>query len=334
MFIDEAVIHVKGGKGGNGCLSFRREKYVARGGPDGGDGGTGGNVVFVADHSVQTLLDFQYRSHYSGGNGGHGSGKNMTGRDGETVRVHVPCGTILSDLKTSIVLADLTESGAEFVAVRGGRGGRGNKSFATATNRVPRECTPGQEGEQLDLKLQLKLIADIGLVGFPNAGKSTLLSVISAARPKIANYPFTTLEPYLGIVELPGERRFVIADIPGLIEGAHQGTGLGDRFLRHIERTRVLLYVLDGSAQDGKDPVDAQRILENELSAYSPELTDRPFAVAVNKMDLPDAEHGLRSVQNEIKAPVFAISGLRREGLRHLLEGLWKMLPSNQTREE
>jgi len=326
MFIDEAVIHVRGGRGGNGCLSFRREKHVPRGGPDGGGGGGGGHVILVADESVTTLLDFQYRQHFRGGNGAHGSGQNKTGRDGATTRVVTPCGTVVSDRHTGEVLADLKQHGAELVAARGGRGGRGNKAFATSTHRVPREWEPGQEGEERDLKLELKLIADVGFVGLPNAGKSTLLAAISAARPKAAAYPFTTLQPYLGIVQLPGERRFVAADIPGLIEGSHHGQGLGDRFLRHIERTRLILYVLDAAACDGTEPARAFELLRSELRAYSPALAERPFAVAANKVDLPPAQTSLEPLKDSLACQLWPISALQRKGLRSLLEALWKML--------
>ena len=326
MFVDEAVIHVRAGRGGDGSVSFRRLKFVPHGGPDGGEGGRGADVILVADNSVCTLLDVQYRPHFRAPKGGHGSGQNKTGRDGRTLRVRVPCGTIVLEASTGYTLADLKEHGAECVAARGGRGGRGNKAFATATHRVPREHEPGGEGEERDLRLELKLIADVGLVGLPNAGKSTLLSVISAARPKIANYPFTTLEPYLGIVELPGGRRFVVADIPGLIEGSHKGRGLGIRFLRHIERTRVLLYVLDAAATDGIEPERALTLLRGELRSYSEALLERPFAVAANKIDLLGDECLPEPLQADARAPVFPISALQRRGVRDLLEGLWALL--------
>lgn len=326
MFVDEAVIFVRGGRGGNGCVSFRREAFVPRGGPDGGNGGRGGDVVLVADESVQTLLDFQYRPRYHAQKGSHGSGNNRTGRDGKTLRVRVPCGTIVRDAVTGQVLADLIDHDDECVVARGGRGGRGNKAFATPTHRVPYEAEPGEEGEDRQLRLELKLIADIGLVGLPNAGKSTLLSVISAARPKIASYPFTTLEPYLGIVDLPGARRFVVADIPGLIEGSHGGRGLGIRFLRHIERTRALLYVMDAAASDGIEPVRAYETLRGELRAYSPALLERPFAVALNKIDLLGQDATFRIVADRVQAPLYPISALNKQGTRELLEGLWTLL--------
>ena len=321
-FIDRVVVHVKAGDGGSGIVSFRREKYVPMGGPDGGDGGRGGDVVVVGDHNLSTLLDYTYRDSWTAASGEHGSGSNKTGRSGDDVILPVPVGTIIKDLDTSARLGEVLDDGERVVVSRGGRGGKGNAYFATATHQSPREYQPGEDGERRTLELELKLIADVGLVGQPNAGKSTLLSVISAARPKIGDYPFTTLSPNLGVVQLSDGRTFVVADLPGIIEGAHEGRGLGLQFLRHIERTRVLAFLVPIDAIDWQDEYDQ---LRREIEAYSPELAQKPHCVVFTKMDL---------LANEppppIDAPdafgVFAISAAGRVGLDALLAGWWSRL--------
>lgn len=321
MFIDRAVIEVKAGGGGNGCVSFRREKSIPKGGPDGGDGGDGGAVALVADENLSTLLDFQYRRHYRAQRGAHGEGATRHGRRGGSLVVPVPVGTLVKDADTQDVLADLIQHGQRVVVARGGRGGRGNARFATATRRAPRQAEPGTLGQERRVELELKLIADAGLVGFPNAGKSTLLSRVSAARPKIADYPFTTTEPYLGVVAAPDGRSFVLADIPGLIEGAHQGAGLGHTFLRHIARTRVLIHLIDLSATD-RDPLRDFETVNNELWQYDQRLRERPMLVALNKIDVPEARASAPAVSAAIQAGgyrVFAISGVTGEGVDALM---------------
>ncbi len=297
MFVDEIDIFVKGGDGGAGCVSFRREKYVPRGGPDGGDGGDGGSVWLEADPALTTLLDYHYKRHYHAERGTHGEGSNRHGASGRDLCLRVPVGTVVTDRDTGDALADLAEPGARALAIRGARGGRGNARFATSTNRAPRRADLGRPGPERWLHLELKLLADVGVIGFPNAGKSTLVSRLSAARPKIADYPFTTLRPTLGIVRVDDERSFVIADLPGLIPGAAEGRGLGHQFLRHVERTRLLLHVLDLDPQTGRDPVDDLAVIDRELAAYSPELARRPQIVVANKSDLPEAADRRASVE-------------------------------------
>src|SRR4051794_1372659 len=286
MFVDEAIIQVKAGDGGDGCVSFRREKYVPKGGPDGGDGGAGGSVIFEADVNKNTLLDFAGRHHWRAERGEGGMGKKMSGLSGEDLVIRVPPGTLIFDDEYKTLLADLDAAGKRVTIARGGKGGRGNWHFKSSTNQTPRYAEPGTEGEERHLKLELKLIADVGLVGMPNAGKSTLLRATSSARPKVADYPFTTLEPQLGIVELSGDRRIVMADIPGLIEGAQHGAGLGHAFLRHIERTKVIVHLLDLYPPDGSNPADNYRKIRGELEAFSPELAGKRELIAANKMDL------------------------------------------------
>jgi len=286
MFIDEVRILVKAGDGGNGCLAFRREKFVPRGGPSGGDGGRGGDVVLVATEHQNTLLQFRYNPEHKAERGRHGEGSNRTGADGRSIEVEVPVGTIVYDESNGERLYDFTHAGERFTVARGGRGGKGNARFATSTHQAPTEHEPGRSGEEKHLRFELKLLADVGLVGFPNAGKSTLISRISAARPKIADYPFTTLEPNLGVVELPDYRSFVVADIPGLIEGAHLGHGLGIQFLRHIERTRLLVHLVDVSEASGRDPVHDFDTVMEELASFSDELVKKPMVVVASKMDI------------------------------------------------
>ena len=327
MFVDEAVIHVKAGDGGNGCVSFRREKYIPKGGPDGGDGGNGGSVVFLADPNKNTLLDFAGRHHWRAKKGEAGMGKKMYGKGGEDLVIHVPPGTQVYDLDNQILIADLDAPDKRIVIAQGGKGGRGNFHFKSSTNQTPRYAEPGTEGQERTLKLQLKLIADVGLVGMPNAGKSTLLSAVSSARPKIADYPFTTLDPQLGIVELSGDRRMVFADIPGLIEGAQHGAGLGHAFLKHIERTQIIVHLLDLYPPDNSDPAENYRTIRRELEAFSPELAAKREIVAANKMDLAVDDEALQKLLAEIPdREIFPISGVSRQGLEQLLETLWREL--------
>jgi GTPase len=325
MFIDRAKIHVQGGDGGNGVTAFRREKFVPRGGPSGGDGGRGGDVILVADSSLNTLLHLRYNPRHIAQRGLHGEGSNRSGHTGEDLIVRVPVGTQIFDATTNDLLHDLSHDGARWLAARGGRGGFGNAHFATSTNRAPRYHQTGTKGEELDLQLELKLLADVGLVGFPNAGKSTFISTVSAARPKIADYPFTTLEPHLGVVDLGDFRTFVIADIPGLIEGAHTGAGLGDRFLRHIERTKLLLHLVDVSSVSGREAVTDYETVNHELASYNQDLATRPQFLVATKIDALDEPERLESLKQRAMAdnkPVFAISSATGEGVRELVNAM------------
>ena len=319
MFYDEAKIFVRSGDGGDGMISFRREKYVRQGGPDGGDGGRGGNVVFIASSHHNSLVTFQRNKHYRAGNGVHGTVQRMTGAGGEDLRLEAPVGTIIRNAETGDVLADLTQPGQEVVVLAGGRGGRGNIHYATSRHQAPRMAERGEPGEELWLRLELKLIADVGIVGVPNAGKSTLLSVVSAARPKIADYPFTTLQPNLGVVTIGEYDTLVMADIPGLIEGASEGVGLGHDFLRHIERTRVLVHLLDGLAAE---PLVDWRMINEELALYNPILATKPQLVVLNKIDLPDAraaEPGIRAAITAAGYPFMSLSAVTGEGVQAML---------------
>jgi GTP-binding protein len=319
MFADEAVIEVKGGDGGNGCVAFRREKFVPQGGPAGGDGGRGGDVILYVDPSLNTLYRFTRRRHFHAERGEHGRGKNQHGAYGDTLRVPVPPGTLVRDAETAQVVADLTEEEQEAVVARGGRGGRGNARFTTSTNQAPRMAEKGERGEERTLVLELKLLADVGLVGKPNAGKSTLLGAATAAQPKVAAYPFTTLQPYLGVVVLDPRTDFVMADLPGLIEGASEGKGLGHEFLRHVERTRVLIHLIDGAAED---PLADFVAINAELEAFGHELDEKPQIVAFNKIDLPEAESQWPAVRDALEEQgyeVHPISGLARQGVQDLL---------------
>ncbi len=331
MFVDEVRIFVKAGRGGDGVCSFRREKFVPRGGPDGGDGGNGGQVVVVASRRLTTLLDLRYQQHYQAKPGGPGEGSNRHGKTAPNVRIQVPVGTIVFDDATGEMLVDLTADGQEAVVARGGRGGRGNTHFATSTNRVPTQFEPGTPGEERWLRLELKLLADVGLVGLPNAGKSTLIAALSAARPKIADYPFTTLVPNLGVVSWGDEGSFVMADIPGLIEGAHEGKGLGMQFLRHIERTAFLLHLVDISEWAPEDPATSFEVMRKELAAYDPPLTTRPFAVVGTKLDIQgngQRLERLRSYCKRHRLRFFPISSVSREGLEALLDFVGKQVDS------
>ena len=331
MFIDEALIRVKAGNGGNGCIAFRREKFVPRGGPSGGDGGRGGDVVLRSSDHLNTLIAFKYRPEHKADRGRHGEGSQRTGRSGEPLVLEVAVGTVVFDAETGEKLFDFEEAGQEFTAARGGAGGRGNSNFATPTEQAPRFAEPGRPGEERSLRLELKLLADVGLVGFPNAGKSTFISRVSAAHPKIADYPFTTLEPNLGVVDLGEDRTFVIADIPGLIEGAHEGHGLGDRFLRHIERTSVLLHLIDVSEFSGRDPVEDYRVILRELEGFSPDLLRKPMIVVASKIDVAQDPGRISRLEQAVEAdrrPFRRMSAATGENVQPLLNDLWNRVES------
>ena len=334
MFIDEADIFVKAGDGGDGCVSFRREAHVPRGGPDGGDGGRGGDVLMVADPNVDTLLDLKGRHHWIATAGKRGSGNNRTGRSGDDLVIRVPPGTQIADVDKGLLIKDLVDAGDRFIVARGGGAGFGNARFATPVRQTPDVATPGEAGEERLLHLELKLIADVGLLGLPNAGKSTLLSVLSAATPKIADYPFTTTEPCLGIVEAGADRRVVMADLPGLIAGAHQGVGLGDRFLRHVERTRLLVHLVEPMPLDGTDPVVNYRAIRAEIAEYSAELAARPEIVVVSKVDLTGVETVREHLEREIGRPVLGISGVAHRGLKELVARIVATLDRPEDDEE
>jgi len=348
MFVDEVDIHVAAGDGGRGALSFRREKFVPRGGPDGGDGGSGGSVYVVATPRKNTLIDFRYHPEFQARRGEHGQGSNRTGQDGEDLVIEVPVGTLVfagdpnagerpDDEQGLQLLADLTAEGQRVLVAQGGHGGRGNARFASSTNRAPRRTEPGEPGEERFLRLQLKLLADVGLVGFPNAGKSTLIARISAARPKIADYPFTTLTPNLGVVTLSDDRGFVVADVPGLIAGAHAGQGLGDRFLRHIERTLVLIHLVDVSSASGRDPVDDFEVILEELRLFDPHVAAKPQIVAANKIDALDDPSRLERLEARVRQrrlPFYQVSGVTGEGVGELLEAAWRHVAAGRAAGE
>lgn len=321
MFIDEVSVYIKAGDGGNGIVAFRREKFVSMGGPAGGDGGAGGDVIFVVDEGLHTLMDFRYNRHFKAKSGVAGLSKDQHGKDAEALIVPVPPGTTVIDEDTNLVIADLIEHGQQMTIAKGGRGGRGNSRFATPKNPAPDMAENGAPGEEKNIKVELKLLADVGLVGFPSVGKSTLLSVVSAAKPKIADYHFTTLAPNLGVVETEDHRSFVMADLPGLIEGAHEGIGLGHQFLRHVERTRVIVHVIDMASIEGKDPYDDYLKINAELVAYDENLLDRPQIIAANKMDMPGAEENLERFKEQLSpdVPVYPISAFTKDGLRNIL---------------
>ncbi|MDF2673644.1 MAG: obgE [Clostridiales bacterium] len=322
MFVDVAKIYIKSGDGGNGSASFRREKYIALGGPDGGDGGDGGNVVFIVDSGMRTLLDLKYKKKHIAMPGDNGGGSNMYGRSGEDLIIKVPAGTVVKDTETNKIIADLTEIGQKAIVAKGGRGGRGNSKFATATRQAPDFAEPGMPGEERWVTLELKLLADIGLIGFPNVGKSTILSMVTGAKPKIADYHFTTLTPNLGVVDIPGINSFVLADIPGLIEGAHTGIGLGIDFLRHVERTRMLIHVIDVSGIEGRDPIEDFEKINEELKLYNEKLSKKPQIVAANKADITGAEENFEKLKSEMdkkNIKVFKVSAATNKGLRELM---------------
>jgi GTP-binding protein len=326
MFIDKAKIWVKAGDGGNGCMSFRREKFIPKGGPDGGDGGKGGSIYFQAVGNLDTLMDFAGKHHWRARNGQPGSGSNKHGADGQDLIIKVPPGTLIYDAEMELPLKDLNEIGMKVCICRGGKGGKGNKAFATSTNQAPRYAEPGKKGQERNLRLELKLIADIGIVGMPNAGKSTLISRCSAARPKIADYPFTTLEPVLGIVELSDFRRFVMADIPGLIEGSHKGSGLGIEFLKHIERTRIIVHILDIMPTVGSDPVGNYRAIRSELEQYSKKLAQKEEVIVANKIDLDPDGKIVKELKKKIRKKVYPISAVTGNGVKELTELLWEKI--------
>lgn len=336
MLIDSAIIEVRSGKGGDGVVAFRRAKYIPKGGPAGGDGGKGGSVIFVADPEVNTLLDFAGRHHWRAEDGEPGRAKQQHGADGKDLIVRVPVGTLLYNHDTGELVADMDTKGMALEVAKGGRGGFGNEHFKSPTNQTPMEFTPGEPCVELNLRLELKLMADVGLVGLPNAGKSTLLSRISRATPKIADYPFTTLEPSLGIAEIDRNRRLVVADIPGLIENAHQGAGLGTRFLRHIERTRTLLHLIEVEPVDGSDPIENYRTIRRELERYSSSLAEKPELIVLSKMDLLGSEEDRRAASELIAGalgkPVLTISASSGAGLAALLEACWAQLGDTATR--
>ena len=334
LFVDDARIYVRGGKGGDGCLSFRREKFVPKGGPDGGDGGHGGSVYLVAKEGVDTLLDLAGKHHWRAENGRPGEGGNRHGRNGKELIVVVPTGTLVYDEDSGRLLKDLVEPEQRVCVARGGRGGLGNTHFATPTNQTPRQTRPGRSGQERTLRLELKLIADVGLVGLPNAGKSTMLARLTNARPKIGDYPFTTKEPHLGIRELPGYRRLVLADIPGLIKGAHEGAGLGDRFLRHIERTRVIVHLVDLRPPAGSlTPTEAYRTIRRELEKYSPMLAERREILAGTKTDLTGSDEALRELRQFYGRRVYGVSAVTGRGLREVVEAMWTAVEAARAAE-
>ena len=329
MFIDEAKIQVAGGQGGNGCVAFRREKFVPRGGPSGGDGGRGGDVTLESSEGTNTLLKFRYNRVFHAGRGGHGEGSNRHGQDGKDLTVMVPVGTVVYDGGTGEKLWDFDAPGQRFLVGKGGRGGRGNARFATSTHQAPRRADPGKPGEERELKLELKLLADVGLVGFPNVGKSTLISRLSAARPRIADYPFTTLQPCLGVVAVDEDHSFVMADIPGLIAGAHLGRGLGTRFLRHVERTRLLLHLIDTAEQSSRAPVEDYGVIMEELESFSPVVASKPMLLVASRIDAAGAGERLVALRDFCRArnmPLIEISSVTGEGLEELKRRTWEML--------
>ena len=331
MLIDEAQIRVAGGDGGNGCVAFRREKFVPRGGPSGGDGGRGGSVYLESNEHLNTLLKFRYKREFAAERGRHGEGSNRHGRDGGDLVITVPTGTVVSNEPEGETLFDFTAPGEQFLAARGGRGGRGNARFATSTHQAPRRADPGQPGEQRTLRLELKLLADVGLVGFPNVGKSTLISRVSSARPRIADYPFTTLEPHLGVVGLDPERSFVMADIPGLIAGAHEGRGLGIRFLKHVERTRLLVHLIDVAENFGRDPVEDYHVILSELASFSPEIAAKPMLLVASRVDAAGSGPRLESLRRfarERGEPLLEISCVTGQGVEELKQAIWRELES------
>jgi GTP-binding protein len=322
MFIDKAKIYVKAGDGGNGCVAFHREKFVPMGGPSGGDGGKGGDVIIVADSHLQTLMDFKYKKHYKAQKGQHGQGGNKKGKDGEDLIIKVPVGTVVKDAQTGEVLADLVEDGQSVVVAKGGKGGKGNAAFKTSTNQAPMTAEPGEKGEEKWIELELKLLADVGIIGFPNAGKSTLISILSKAKPKIADYPFTTLTPVLGVLQLDVNDFLILADIPGLIEGASEGLGLGHEFLRHIERTKFLIHLIDVSDFRERDPIEAFNIINKELENYSPNLVKKPQIVVANKIDALSDKSLIENLEKYFTQkgyPFVAVSLITKEGVDKLI---------------
>jgi GTP-binding protein len=337
MFVDKAKVYIKAGNGGDGRVSFRREKYVPNGGPDGGDGGKGGDIVFIVDENMRTLMDFRYKRKHIAENGEMGGTNNSSGKSADDLYIKVPAGTILRDAETGTLLGDLKKPGDKVIAALGGKGGKGNQHFATPTRQAPRFAQPGEPGLERWIELELKLLADVGLIGFPNVGKSTFLSIVTSAKPKIANYHFTTLVPNLGVVDLGGDRSFVIADIPGLIEGAHSGVGLGHDFLRHVERTKVLIHLLDASGLEGRDPLEDFDKINEELKLYSEKLANKPQVVACNKMDIPAAKENYNRIAETLSRKgyeVFAISAATKDGIAPLMDRVFNLLDSTKDDEE
>jgi GTP-binding protein len=329
-FIDEAMITVRSGSGGKGCVSFRREKFIPRGGPDGGDGGKGGDIILKTTSGKRTLYQFRYQNHFKAENGANGQSKQKTGKNGQNLIIELPPGTLVFDANTGSLIKDLVNTGETFVLLKGGRGGQGNTKFKTSTHRTPRFAQPGESGETKTLKLELKLLADVGIIGLPNAGKSTLIAAISSARPKIGNYPFTTLTPSLGVVRTDRAEPFVVADIPGLIKGAHQGTGLGIKFLRHIERTRILVHLIDVSAVDPDDPLSGYDTINHEIAMYDEKLAEKPQIVVLNKLDLPGARQSAEIFQSALKGEKISfISALTGQGLAELTSQIIQLLDRN-----
>jgi GTPase len=342
MFVDQVRIYVKGGDGGNGIVAYRREKYVPMGGPAGGDGGKGADVIFEVEEGLRTLMDFRFKKHFKGQRGEHGMSKNQHGKYAQPLIVKVPPGTVIKDEDTGNIVADLVAHGQRAIVAKGGRGGRGNSRFASPTNPAPEIAENGEPGQERNLRLELKVLADVGLVGFPSVGKSTLLSVVSAAKPKIADYHFTTIVPNLGVVQTEDSRSFVMADLPGLIEGAHQGVGLGHQFLRHIERTRVIVHVIDMAGTEGRDPFQDYLTINAELKEYNLRLTERPQIIAANKMEMPDAEENLQRFKEQLEddVQVFPISAISQKGVKELLFAVADVLdhtdefPMEQAKDE
>lgn len=337
MFIDVAKISIKAGKGGNGIVAWRREKFEPSGGPYGGDGGRGGSIIIQADEGIRTLMDFRYKRSYVGQHGEDGRSKKQFGKDGEDIILKVPVGTLVKDEETETVIVDLKEPGQEFIIAKGGKGGRGNAKFATATRQAPAFAEAGTKGQERKIILELKLLADAGLIGFPNVGKSTILSTISAAKPKIANYHFTTLKPNLGVVRVEEEKSFVIADIPGLIEGASEGAGLGHDFLRHIERTRVLVHVLDASGSEARNPIEDFYRINEELFQYNKKLENKPQIIVANKMDIPSYYEWIEKIKEEFIPKgyeIIEVSAATREGIKELIYSIWKLLENTEINYE
>ena len=340
MFVDEAILELQAGRGGNGCMAFRREKYVEMGGPFGGNGGNGGDIIFKVDEGLNTLIDLRYKKLYKADNGQHGEGKGMHGKNAKNLVIRVPLGTVITDIESNNVLADLVEKNDEVVIAKGGRGGRGNMAFATHSNPAPAFCENGEPGEIIKVKVELKLLADVGLVGLPSVGKSTIISKISAAKPKIAAYHFTTLSPNLGVVKASGNRSYVVADLPGLIEGASQGDGLGDKFLKHIERTRVIAHVIDISGIEGRDPYDDFITINKELEAFNKKIMDKPQIIIANKMDMPSSIENLKKFKEKVDLPIYEVSAVNGEGLDKVINVLADYLdkikkePINEIKEK
>jgi len=340
MFVDEAILELQAGRGGNGCMAFRREKYVEMGGPFGGNGGNGADIIFKVDEGLNTLIDLRYKKLYKADNGEHGQGKGMHGKNAKDLVIKVPIGTVITNMDTNLVIADLIEKDDEVVIAHGGRGGRGNMAFATHSNPAPAYCENGEPGEVIKVKVELKLLADVGLVGLPSVGKSTIISKISAAKPKIAAYHFTTLKPNLGVVRASNNRSFVVADLPGLIEGASLGEGLGDKFLKHIERTRVIAHVIDISGIEGRDPYQDYLTINKELEAFNKKIMDKPQIVIANKMDMPESDNNLEEFKSKVDVPIYPVSALDGKGLDKVIEALAEKLdtikkqPLFDTKEE